>query len=838
MTAAGVAIIGLLSALAACQNPTAPTSPTASRSPDATGASTTVSEGVATVPVPPAQPGIAPPDFSTFAKWSDPATWGGTVPAAGAVVTVAAGRRILVDVDVPKLGGLEVDGDLAFADRPTTLRTAYIMVHGSFWMGTEGAPLTSAIRLILDGRPTDNTMGMGADVLGSMGGRIEIHGRDSGHTWTKLSQTANAGATTLSLIDPVSWRTGDLIVVASSDLDVNHKERVTVAGVSADGRTITIDRPLAHRHASIVTAQTSGGETRSVEERAEVGLLSHNIVITGPDNAAATKFGGHVMIMKDGTLRMSNTELDHMGQFGVLARYPIHWHWAGDQSASLVDNVSIIDSFNRMVTIHRSNNVHVNGVVADETYGAGFFLEDRVEEGNVLTNNLVMGVRQVPAGTRPLRASDQIPSEFWITDPNNILSGNSAAGGDGVGIWYDFDMNAVDPGNASDDAIHDAVDKPFGLNQNSTAHSHTIHPADFPAEGVPGSGISVEAYNGDFTRRGRMINPNVWKNEGFGLWIDGALTTDNPTAANNSIALNCQDTAINNGLLIGNNTANTGTETGHIQALIRFYHGQCDTNGTWLANFKQAAGADPGLAAISDIGASTWDATNRVKGLKFFGDGYRTLFASNSPYFEAAESGHSHWFADLDGSVKGDGVPAIIHNDSALLRSPTDRTIYSRVGPDYFQGADFGTWSPLDRGFMRLRFGLVDDHWTWKRADGVTGYSGTVGVVEGQRYQVTPPSGGTLSSLDFDIHGTDPGFVDLVIPWAGRSAPRAGFKFWGQDVPVKMASSVATVGKDGQYFVSGGNLYLRIEVGGTGVTFGNGGDLRSLSNADQYWTIR
>ncbi len=835
--AAGIAVVGLLSTLAACQDPTTPTTPIGSRSPEATGAPATPAPGVPTTPVPPAQPGVTAPDFATFAKWSNPATWGGKVPAAGDVVTVAAGKQILVDVDLPKLGGLVVSGDLAFADRPTTLRTAYVMVHGRFWMGSEKAPLTSAIRLILDGRSTDNTMGMGANVLGSMGGRIEIHGRDSGQTWTKLSQTANAGATTLALIDPVSWRAGDLIVVASSDLDVNHKERVTVSGVSADGRTVTISKPLIHKHASIVTTQTSGGQTRSVEERAEVGLLSHNIVITGPDDAATTKFGGHVMIMSGGALRMSNTELIHMGQLGVLARYPIHWHWAGDQSASLVDSISIIDSFNRMVTIHRTNNVHVNGVVADETYGAGFFLEDRVEEGNVLSNNLVMGVRQVPAGSKPLRASDQIPSEFWITDPNNTLSGNSAAGGDGVGIWYDFDMNAVDAGNASDDAIHDAVDKPFGLNQNSTAHSHTIHPSDFPAEGVPGSGISVEAYNGDYAKRGTMINPNVWKNEGFGLWIDGALTTNNPTAANNSIALNCQDTAVNNGLLIGNNTANSGSETGHIQALIRFYHGQCDTNGTWLANFKQGAGSDPGLAAISDIGASTWDATNRVKSLKFFGDGYRTLFASNSPYFEAAEAGHAHWFADLDGSVKGDGVPAIIDNNSALLRAPTDKTIYSRVGLDYFQGADFGTWSPLNRGFMRLRFGLVEDHWTWKRADGVTAYSGTVGVVEGQRYQLAPPSGGALSSLDFDIHGTDPGFVDLVIPWSGTSAPKASFKFWGQDVAVKMASSVAGIGQDGQYFVSGGNLYLRIQVGGTSVAFGNGGDLRSLANADQYWTI-
>jgi len=229
-------------------------------------------------------------------------------------------------------------------------------------------------------------------------------------------------------------------------------------------------------------------------------------------------------------LRMSNAELFAMGQVGVLGRYPIHWHFAGDGSGSLVDRVSVRDSFNRFVTVHQTDNVRVNGVVADETLGHGFFLEDGVEKGNTFSENLVMGVRPVPNG-KAIRKSDAIPSEFWISNPANDLIGNSAAGGTGAGIWYDFNYNSDNTN------IHQAIHLPFGRNENNTAHSHRFTGQRPFANEVEGGGIVIEGFQGVYAKRGTVTNPTAWKNDGFGLWIDGAVTATNPMAANNGVAL-------------------------------------------------------------------------------------------------------------------------------------------------------------------------------------------------------------------------------------------------------------------------------------------------------------
>jgi cell migration-inducing and hyaluronan-binding protein len=779
----------------------------------------------------PAATGVTPPDFANFSKWSDPATWGGKVPVAGDAVTIPPGRQVLVDVDLPRLGGLVVAGELAFADRPTTVRTRYIMVHGTFWMGTEAHPLTSQITLILDGSPSDSmamgAVNMGADVFGAMsGGRIEMHGRDTGRTWTRLAQTAPAGSTSLTLLDQVGWQAGDRIVLASSDLSVDHKERLTVTSVSADGKTLGVDHALKYAHASVVTTFTSGGQSRSVAERAEVGLLSHNLRITGPDNAPSTQFGGHVMVMSGGVLRMSNVELYAMGQVGVLGRYPIHWHYAGDGSGSLVDRVSIHDSFNRFVTIHQTNNVRVNGVVADETLGHGFFLEDGVEQHNVLSDNLVMGVRTVPGG-KAIRKSDAIPSEFWISNPANDLIGNSAAGGKGAGIWYDFNYDSDNTNRSR------AVDLAFGRNENNTAHSHTFAGTDPFPNHDQGAGISIEEYTGDYAHRGVVLNPNTWKNDGFGLWIDGAVTTVNPTAANNGGALNCQNTTVDGGLLVGPATANTGGEYRDVGGLVRFYHGQCDVGGTWLAGFAPRSGTSPDLVAITDVGASTWDATNRVRDLTFFGGGQRVLFGNNGGYFDPTLVDHSHWVADLDGSIKGDGVPAMITDHAPMIRDTREKAMYVNAGTSYYAGSDFGFASPLDHGIMRIRF---SDRQSFASDTGYRGQGVNTGAILGHRYTVG--AGSQRSSVNFDIHGTDPGHVDLVFDWSGSATPTATYTVWGGRRTAGRAASAASLG-DNQYYVdtAAHKLYLRVAIGGSAIPFGSGGDLSSLANPDQYWSV-
>ena len=62
---------------------------------------------------------------------------------------------------------------------------------------------------------------------------------------------------------------------------------------------------------------------------------------------------------------MSGCELTNMGQAGELARYPVHWHIAGESCGSYLHRVSIHDCYQRWVTVHWSHNVLLSEVRAD-----------------------------------------------------------------------------------------------------------------------------------------------------------------------------------------------------------------------------------------------------------------------------------------------------------------------------------------------------------------------------------------------------------------------------------------------------------------------------------------
>ena len=138
------------------------------------------------------------------AKWSDPATWPNSkVPAAGDKVTIGRDKDVMLDVSPPALGGLSIDGKLSFADNADLeLTTEWIMLHGELAIGTEAKPHTHKATITL----TDNVKG--EDVMGGMGdrgimlsgGTLNLHG-DRTNTWTKLAKTAEAGSTSIEVLN-------------------------------------------------------------------------------------------------------------------------------------------------------------------------------------------------------------------------------------------------------------------------------------------------------------------------------------------------------------------------------------------------------------------------------------------------------------------------------------------------------------------------------------------------------------------------------------------------------------------------------------------------------------
>ena len=322
-------------------------------------------------------------------KWSDPATWpNNKVPAAGDKVAIAKDKNVILDVNTPALGGVTIDGKLSFADNADVeLTTEWIMLHGELAIGTEAKPhARKATITFTDNVKGENIMaGMGDRGIMISGGTLNLHG-DRTHTWSKLSATANAGATSIQVLDAKGWKVGDEIVLASTDFDPRQAERRTIAAIR--GNNITLDKKLDYMH--------FGKITFDVDQRGEVGLLTRNIKIQASEDAAQSYFGGHIMAMPSSKMFVSGVELNRMGQHMTLARYPIHWHLVGDAKGQYIKNASIHDTYSRCVTVHGTNFLRVENNVTYNIVGHCFFLEDGIEHGNEFVRNLAIQIKCHP----------------------------------------------------------------------------------------------------------------------------------------------------------------------------------------------------------------------------------------------------------------------------------------------------------------------------------------------------------------------------------------------------------------------------------------------------------
>ena len=211
------------------------------------------------------------------------------MPVAGDKVTIGRDKDVILDVSPPALGGLSIDGKLSFANNADLeLTTEWIMLHGELAIGTEASPHTrnATITLTNNVKGEDVMAGMGDRGIMISGGTLNLHG-DRTNTWTKLASTAQAGSTSIEVLNAAGWRVGDEIVLASTDFDPRQAERRTISAIS--GNTITLDKKLDYMH--------FGKITFDVDERGEVGLLTRNIRIQASADAEQSFLGGHIMAM-------------------------------------------------------------------------------------------------------------------------------------------------------------------------------------------------------------------------------------------------------------------------------------------------------------------------------------------------------------------------------------------------------------------------------------------------------------------------------------------------------------------------------------------------------------
>ncbi|HJU40846.1 MAG TPA: G8 domain-containing protein [Tahibacter sp.] len=392
--------------------------------------------------------------------WSDPKTWvGGIVPQSGDTVEIPAGASVIFDVASTSLTSLSVEGEFHCAESDTALGADWIMVHGRFVCGSRFSPLDHRFVVTLEGGKNDGIPppphgDMGDKVFGAMPGAIvELHGARRA-TWTSLAASVIAGNTALTLRDPVDWQVGDQVVLAPTREIIDEAEVATITGVGPSANQITVT-PLAKAHYGATTTYSNATTTWTLDEAAEIGLLTRKIkfqgeLLSGPENEG---YGGHMMTMAGSTIHASGIELYRMGQRGLLGRYPFHWHLVGDAPGQYITDSSVHESYNRCVTVHGTNQVTVADNVCYNFIGHGYFLEDGYEQFNLFDHNLgILAKKPAPAFAVPMPTADNEPADtdyrqgvdnastgpavFWISNPKNYYTDNAAAGSEGTGYWY------------------------------------------------------------------------------------------------------------------------------------------------------------------------------------------------------------------------------------------------------------------------------------------------------------------------------------------------------------------------------------------------------------------
>lgn len=463
--------------------------------------------------------GLSSPRAVSFA-WSDTAGWDGKKPVAGSSVIIPAGYKVELDEVTAELDELIVEGELIFKHGlESELKAGVVRVRagGALLAGSAAEPFVGRATVTLSGVGTGGSDGMGTrGILVSGGGRLELYGVSPARPWTRLNAHANALATSLKLAEPVDWQPGDQIVIAPTEwypTPTLHPigplpgttEQITLAAASGD--TLTLRTALERSRWGVMQYVTRAfpymsttpdpsfvppdpDAVRTLDERAEVGNLSRNIVIQSADDDEwrNNRFGAQVMVMDlSSTLRLDGVELRRVGQEGKVGRYPIHWHLLsypdlgttelGDATGHFVRNSTVWNSSHRCMVVHGTNGVVLQNNICYDIKGHAIFLEDAVERRNVIEGNLVLKVRSPRAGMATVRHEEFFDgcgnaSGYWLTNPDNTVRNNVAADAEGHGIWLSYPERPVKQGKNVPIRPHNLKHGAFEFN---VAHSNGMN---------------------------------------------------------------------------------------------------------------------------------------------------------------------------------------------------------------------------------------------------------------------------------------------------------------------------------------------------------------------------
>lgn len=371
--------------------------------------------------------------------WSDPGTWGGSVPGPTDVATIAG--PVLLDTDAHVAGvNILPGGELRFGGRGSrTLESSgNVEVEGRLIMRSPSTYTQYTLRFVdvdealfagggMNPLPSD----VGLWVIGA--GVLEAVGA-SRSAWTRLGEGAEAGVSHLWCLDTTNWEVGDTVVVApsavpsSSPSDTSWFEGVEERSITGFGwGYVFLDSPLTYDH-PIVDGRFAP----------EVANLTRNVAIEGTPQGRS-----HIFIRSTQPSAISHVDIRHMGPRKdgekIVGRWALHWHHCDTSQAGVViDGVVVQGAGSHAFVPHTTHGITLRDCIAYDGQAHAFWWDDNrdAEVNHSNDSNDVVWEDCLALATKPDPSNPNAAGFYLSPGVRNTIRGCVAAGSLANGVSW------------------------------------------------------------------------------------------------------------------------------------------------------------------------------------------------------------------------------------------------------------------------------------------------------------------------------------------------------------------------------------------------------------------
>ncbi|KAK1207578.1 PKHD1 protein, partial [Pygoscelis papua] len=622
-------------------------------------------------------------------RWDEDSSWpAGHQPRDGDNVTVEEGRTLLLGTTTTNLNLLHLKGGklLFTGPGPVELHAHYILISdgGELQVGSPEAPFRHKAHIYLYGSlHSPPLFPYGVKFLAVRNGTLSIHGWMPEIAFTFLKSSAHANDTRLVLQKPVDWQPGDEIMVGRTGFgDAQQQEEMAVIEF-VNNTELYLRSPLRYSH-NVGEGWVNG---QSLPLSAVVALISRRVVVQGNVTmermshlrqcvkAGVTRGGsrclykrserqlgsqdlGAVVVVEAfqgeaNRLQMEGVQFRHVGQAFQQHRSALTVAgnvWMAD---SYIRGCCILDSFGQGLRLTGISNLTVDSNVFYNILGHGLLLGERLEEGNRVSNNIVIGL----SGTDGLSNIETLsPAGIYIRAPANHIEGNTVCA---AGYGYFFHLSPEGPSKM-----------PLLSFSENVAHSCTRYGLLVYPEYLPDSPNRPVQFN-NFTAWSSQGGAQIFSSSNLELqhfWIYA-----------------CKDFGIDIVESLGNTSVADSVLIGHTGQKDR----TCMSAGLKTPKRYQLFISN---TAFRNFHANTCTAIRTCSGC-YRGQGGFTVRAErltfiNSPFQVSFPFPHSAILEDLDGSVTGQKGSLLLPSTDILAVSCTARANFSQASGGSVCGSD------------------------------------------------------------------------------------------------------------------------------------------------------